>query len=80
MAEKFGDGGEGFLGHGVEAAVLVEQAVGGEDVEVRVVIKGLSLMLLYARKQMPSLLAWNRKSCQEFMPDPFLPLKKTKPR
>jgi hypothetical protein len=27
----------------VEAAVLVEQAVGGEDVEVRVVIKDLSL-------------------------------------
>jgi hypothetical protein len=68
VAEKFGDGGGGFLGHGVEAAVLVEQAVGGEDVEVRVVIKDLSL---YARKQMPSLLAWNRKSCQEFMPDPF---------
>ena len=22
---------------------------------------------------MPSLLAWNRKSCQEFMPDPFSP-------
>ena len=40
MAEKFGDGGEGFLGHGVEAPVLVEQAVGGEDAEVRVVIKG----------------------------------------
>jgi len=40
VAEKFGDGGEGFLGHGVEAAVLVEQAVGGEDAEVRVVIKG----------------------------------------
>ena len=36
MAEEFGDGGEAFVGHGVEAAFLVEQAVGGEDVEVRV--------------------------------------------
>ena len=36
VAEEFGDGSEGFLGHGVEAPLLVEQAVGGEDVEVRV--------------------------------------------
>jgi hypothetical protein len=36
MAEEFGDGSEGFLGHRVEAAFLVEKAVGGEDVEVRV--------------------------------------------
>ena len=36
IAEKFGDGGEALLGHGVEAAFLIEQAVGGEDVEVRV--------------------------------------------
>ena len=35
-AEKFGDGGEAFFRHGVEAAFLVEQAVGSEDVEVRV--------------------------------------------
>ena len=35
MAEEFGDGGEGFLGHGVEAAFLVEQAVGGEDMKMR---------------------------------------------
>ena len=34
-AEEFGDGGEALIGHGVEAALLVEQAVGGEDVEVR---------------------------------------------
>ena len=36
IAEEFGDGGEAFFRHGVEAAFLVEQAVGGEDVEVRV--------------------------------------------
>ena len=35
-AEEFGEGGEAFLGHGVEASFFVEQAVGGEDVEVRV--------------------------------------------
>ena len=36
MAEEFGDGGEAVLGHGVEAPLVVEQAVCGEDVEVRV--------------------------------------------
>jgi DNA polymerase-3 subunit gamma/tau len=36
MAEEFGDGGEAFLGHGVEAPFLVEQAVGSEDMEMRV--------------------------------------------
>ena len=35
VAEEFGDGGEGFLGHGVEAPLLVEHAVGGEDMKVR---------------------------------------------
>jgi hypothetical protein len=35
-AEEFGEGGEAFLGHGVEASFFVEQAVRGEDVEVRV--------------------------------------------
>ena len=43
VAEEFGEGGEGFIGHGVEAAVLVEEAVGGEDVEVRVKYEGLRL-------------------------------------
>ena len=35
VAEEFGDGGETFLGHGVEPSFFVEQAVGGEDVEMR---------------------------------------------
>jgi len=35
VAEEFGDGREAFLRHAVEAALLVEQAFGGEDVEVR---------------------------------------------
>jgi len=35
VAEEFGDGGEAVLGHGVEAAFLFEQAVGGEEVEMR---------------------------------------------
>jgi len=36
VAEKFGDRSEALLGHGVKAAFVVEQAVGGEDMEVRV--------------------------------------------
>jgi len=35
-AEEFGDGGEAFLGHGVEAPFLVEQAVSSEDMKMRV--------------------------------------------
>ena len=34
MAEEFGDGGEGFLGHGMETALFVEESVGGEDMEM----------------------------------------------
>ena len=34
VAEEFGDGGEAFVRHGVEAAFLIEQAVRGEDMEV----------------------------------------------
>lgn len=36
MAEEFGDRSEAFVRHGVKAAFLVEEAVGGEDVKVRV--------------------------------------------
>ena len=36
VAENFGDRSEALLGHGVKAAFVVEQAVGGEDMEVRV--------------------------------------------
>jgi hypothetical protein len=36
MEEEFGDGGEVFIGHRVEASFFVEQAVGGKDMEVRV--------------------------------------------
>ncbi len=36
MPEEFDDGAEAFFRHGVEAAFLVEQAIGGENVEVRV--------------------------------------------
>ncbi len=36
VPEEFGDGGEAVIGHSVEAAFFVEQAVGGEDMEVRV--------------------------------------------
>ena len=34
MAEEFGDGGEGFLGHGMETALFVEESIGGEDMEM----------------------------------------------
>jgi hypothetical protein len=34
MAEEFGDGSEGFLGHGMETALFVEESVGGEDMEM----------------------------------------------
>jgi hypothetical protein len=43
IAEEFGDGGEALIGHGVEAALLIEQAVRGEDMEVRVEDEGLRL-------------------------------------
>ena len=43
IAEEFGDGGEALLGHRVEAAFLIEQAVRGEDMEVRVEDEGLRL-------------------------------------
>jgi len=35
VAEEFGDGSEAFVRHGVEAAFLIEQAVGGEDMKMR---------------------------------------------
>ena len=45
MAEEFGDGGEGFPGHGVETSLCVEKAVGGEDMEMgmkdEVIAKGV---------------------------------------
>ena len=45
VAEEFDGGGEVFGGHAVEAALGVEESVGGEDVEVGVEdeVKGLSL-------------------------------------
>jgi len=58
-AEEFGEGGEGgesFLGHGVEASFFVEQAVRGEDVEVRVEDEDRLLKLtnaLFTRQLMP---------------------------
>jgi hypothetical protein len=36
VAEELGDGAEAFRRHGVKAALLIEQAIGGEEVEVRV--------------------------------------------
>ncbi len=36
IAEEFGDGGEACGGQAVEAAFFVEEAIGGEDVEVGV--------------------------------------------
>jgi hypothetical protein len=45
MAEEFGEGGQRFVGHGMEAAVFVEEAVRGEHMEMgmkdEVIAKGV---------------------------------------
>ena len=42
VAEEFGQWGKAFLGHAAEAAFVVEQAVGVEEVQVRMEDEGVA--------------------------------------